>query len=133
MNPHDRRRAVNVAHHQRDQAFGLLSIVFAAGARLLQHAFKAENAEWAPTRRELGFGNLFDALKRHSSILLGADLADVAAGPNPRHRWYQSIPKLRAAQNSIAEGGGGFNPRMKPNRRGLQPRRSVLDLVQRSL
>lgn len=69
MDADQRWHEVNIAHDERYQAFdsfAMLGRFFAAGARLRQMAFKAEDAEVSPAGGEIGVGYLYDLFKTHN-------------------------------------------------------------------
>ena len=72
VDANERRRGVNIAHDKGDEALdgGLrCGGVVVAGARRGEPAFKAEDAEVTPARREVGLGDFLNAFKWHTFIL----------------------------------------------------------------
>ena len=67
---------MDVAHDKGNQSLDVFSFaraMFAAGARVGQKAFKAENPEMSPACGEICFGDLVDADVAHGYILQGRD------------------------------------------------------------
>ncbi len=72
VDAHDGRRRVDVAHDQRDgglDARGGRGQVVVAGLRVIDDAFKAEDAEVSPARGEVGIGELAYGEERHRAII----------------------------------------------------------------
>src|SRR5215470_1749703 len=65
VNTHQRRRRLDVAHHQRHGAFYFLVAA--------ERALKAQNAEFAPTGREVSGSDLSNRLKAHVYHYIGSD------------------------------------------------------------
>jgi hypothetical protein len=66
---HQRRRCMDVPHHQGDSFF---SAAVADGRIMTELAFKTHNAEEPPARGEIGFGQLVqNELGTHKSIIDG--------------------------------------------------------------
>ncbi len=61
----DGRFGVDVSHDEGDGAFNRLT----SGIAWFSESFKAEDAEMAPTRREISISDLTDCSERHSSII----------------------------------------------------------------
>ncbi len=67
MYPHQRRRRVDVSHHQGDSFF---SAAVADGRFMTELAFKTHNTEEPPARGEIGFGELVEnEFGTHTSII----------------------------------------------------------------
>src|SRR5271166_3312597 len=75
MDAYQRRRGVNVTHHQRDCAFGSVAVafraVFAVGrdSRSIGVAFKAMDAKLSPARGEVCLSYFSQGQAGHTSII----------------------------------------------------------------
>ena len=78
VNPDQRRRRVDIAHNQGDEALGLWRVLICAGGCMLVaglgrglRSLKAKNAEGSPAGREIRLGDFLHAFNSHGFILLG--------------------------------------------------------------
>jgi putative acetyltransferase len=97
VDAHQWRRGMNVTHDQRYQTLRL-GRRFAARARL-RAAFEAEDAEIAPARREIRFGDFLHTFRCHASIVGGGITASEILGLMD----HASIPfEIAPAEGSAA-------------------------------
>ena len=68
MDPHQRRRCLDIAQHQRHGLF----LAAVSGRTRIEMAFKAHNAEVSPARGEISFSHLAESeIGTHTSIIEG--------------------------------------------------------------
>src|SRR5438552_11739499 len=101
MNAHQRRRRMNVAHHQRD--CGLQPLVRA------ELSLESHNAELAPSSWEVGGGDMTHRKRTHTNIIamplsargLREVIMNVLLGGNrnPEARGWQEVPVLKRRKN----------------------------------